>query len=188
MPCAEVRRTVNRVEAVALIVADLAVKLSARERADALLNAWSVREPDAGFVDLPEELRTRMVERDEPDDPDERLYDPLVALALRWQFRGVLNSYLEERLAAVGITATVEGPVEPTVACPCCGFFSLEARNALEICRVCLWEDTGDDPELHSGPNHMTLREGRANFVQHGVCEPRLRAATELDLSRRYRR
>ncbi|MDP1919242.1 MAG: CPCC family cysteine-rich protein [Myxococcales bacterium] len=99
-----------------------------------------------------------------------------------------MNSWLEERLASLGIRATVEGPIEPTVACPCCGFFSLEARNALEICRVCLWEDTGDDPELHSGPNHMALREGRANFVQHGVCEPTLRAGTESDLFRRYRR
>ena len=178
----------NRVEAVSLLVADLAAKLSARQRADALSNAWSVRETDAEFLGLPQEVQARMVGSDEPDDPDDRLYDPLVALALRWQFRGVLNSYLEERLAAMGTTATVEGPIEPTVACPCCGFFSLEARNALEICPVCLWEDTGDDPELHSGPNHMTLREGRANFVQHGVCEPRLRAAVDRDMLRRYRR
>lgn len=178
----------NRVEALSIIVADLAAKLSARERADALVDAWSLRETDAGFLALPAELRRRMAELEGPDDPDDRLYDPLEALSLRCQFRGVLNSYLEERLAAVGITVTVEGPIEPTVACPCCGFFSLEARNDLEICRVCLWEDTGDDPDLHSGPNHLTLREGRANFVEHGVCEPTLRAATELDLSRRYRR
>lgn len=178
----------NRAEALSTLVAGLAAKLSARERADALVDAWSIRETDAEFLSLPEELRARMVGRDGPDDPDDRMYDPLVALALRWQFRGVLNSYLQERLAAMGITTTVEGPIEPTVACPCCGFFSLEARNALEICPVCLWEDTGDDSELHSGPNHMTLREGRANFVRHGVCEPRLRAATDRDMLRRYRR
>lgn len=166
----------------------MASKLSAVEREDALSSAWSFRESDPEFLAIPDELRRRMVELDGPENPDDRVYEPLLALALSWRFRGVLNSYLEERLAAVGITVTVEGLIEPMAACPCCGFFSLEARNELEICPVCLWQDTGDDPGMHSGPNHLSLRDGRTNFLQHGVCEPGLRARTELDVFRRYRR
>ncbi len=178
----------NRTDAISTLVAGLAVKLSAREREDILENAWTLRETDPEFLALPEELRRRMVELERPETPDDRVYEPLLLLALRWQFRGVLNSYLEERLASLGTIVTVEGLIEPTVACPCCGFFSLEARNELEICPVCLWEDTGDDPEMHSGPNHMTLREGRDNFALRGVCDPRNRAAMNLDRLRRYPR
>jgi hypothetical protein len=178
----------NRAEAISTLVAALAAGLTPGEREDALVAAWSLRETAPEFLALPEELKRRMVELEEPENPDDPAYAPLLALALRWPFRGVLNSWLEERLASLGIRATVEGPIEPTVTCPCCGFFSLTDRGDWEICRVCQWEDTGDDLDVHSGPNHMTLREGRANFVRSGVCDPRISPAMDPDRLRRYRR
>ncbi|WP_437729449.1 CPCC family cysteine-rich protein [Sorangium sp. So ce861] len=44
------------------------------------------------------------------------------------------------------------------------------------VCEVCLWEDDGGalgDLDEHSGPNHMTLREGRDNFRRIGACDAR---------------
>jgi hypothetical protein len=58
--------------------------------------------------------------------------------------------------------------------CPCCDFFTLGARGEYDICPVCFWEDAGldlDRPDQPSGPNHLTLREGRHNFRQFGACD-----------------
>lgn len=61
--------------------------------------------------------------------------------------------------------------------CPCCDYFSLARRGEYEICRVCFWEDSGQDLDRldqHSSPNHMTLREGRQNFFEFGACEQQM--------------
>lgn len=70
------------------------------------------------------------------------------------------------------------GAPAPTTAlalCPCCDYHTLPRRGDHEICPVCLWEDDGLDLErvdVHSGPNHLTLREARQNFAEIGACEP----------------
>lgn len=66
-------------------------------------------------------------------------------------------------------------PEDPTPReqCPCCDYVSLPERNNYLICPICFWEDDGidiDRLDVQSGPNHMTLREGRANFQQIGAC------------------
>lgn len=53
--------------------------------------------------------------------------------------------------------------------CPVCGYLTLEERDAYDICAICFWEDDGsDDSELfsESGPNQMTLHEGREIFQE----------------------
>jgi hypothetical protein len=50
----------------------------------------------------------------------------------------------------------------------------LGARGEYEICRICWWEDDGqDDPHadvFRGGPNHgYTLAQARENFQQFGV-------------------
>ena len=58
--------------------------------------------------------------------------------------------------------------------CPCCDYFTLSERGVYDICPVCSWEDDGldiDKMDEHSGPNHMTLNEGRNNFQKHGACD-----------------
>lgn len=52
-------------------------------------------------------------------------------------------------------------------SCPICGYLTLDERDAFDICGICFWEDDGiDDFEENedSGPNHMTLKEGRIIF------------------------
>lgn len=60
------------------------------------------------------------------------------------------------------------------VPCPCCGYPTLERRDAYEICHLCIWEDDGeDDATTHDwggGPNGAySLTEARSNFVTFGT-------------------
>ena len=55
------------------------------------------------------------------------------------------------------------------VTCPCCGFPMLGKPAAYEICRLCVWEDDGQDTpnadEVWGGPNHgYSLADARTNF------------------------
>ena len=63
---------------------------------------------------------------------------------------------------------------KPKHQCPCCDYISLPERGSYLICPICFWEDDGIDVnelDIHSGPNHMTLREGRENFMKYGACD-----------------
>ena len=66
-------------------------------------------------------------------------------------------------------------PEDPTPReqCPCCDYITLPERGSFLICPICFWEDDpfiADELHVHSGPNHITLREGRANFKEFGAC------------------
>lgn len=76
--------------------------------------------------------------------------------------------------------------------CPCCDYYSLMEWAGWSICPVCFWEvDSAsiEEPDRHSSPNQMTLREGRANFERIGACSD---SAAELvcppEIRARYRR
>ena len=69
-------------------------------------------------------------------------------------------------------------PSEKLLPCPCCDYRTLAKRAEYDICPVCFWEDDGvdlDELEQHSGPNHMTLSEGRDNFKALGACDEKSR-------------
>ncbi len=66
----------------------------------------------------------------------------------------------------------------PREQCPCCDYISLPERRNYLICSICFWEDDGldvDQLDQGSGPNHMTLREGRQNFLEIGACDPNMK-------------
>lgn len=69
-------------------------------------------------------------------------------------------------------------PTQPTKAfrCPCCKFKTLHGRGHYEICRVCFWEDDGQDEAdaelVLGGPNgRLSLRQAQINFQQLGAIE-----------------
>jgi len=60
------------------------------------------------------------------------------------------------------------------VICPCCGFPTLEKRGIDDICKLCKWQDDGqDDPhadEVWGGPNFdYSLTEARKNFKTNRI-------------------
>lgn len=100
------------------------------------------------------------VERRPGDDP--HLTDAeLVAQRVRW-----FEEYTAQR--------NVFAPVRDTpYSCPCCGHRTLTERGGYEICRVCDWEDDGqDDHDSHvvrGGPNgRLSLDDARQRFDAGG--------------------
>ena len=53
--------------------------------------------------------------------------------------------------------------------CPCCGYPTLEERGIFEICKLCNWEDDGQDDsyvdEVWGGPNYeLSLTASRVKI------------------------
>jgi hypothetical protein len=70
--------------------------------------------------------------------------------------------------------------------CACCDYFTL-TEGHWEICPVCFWEDDGlglSAPDEVSGPNHISLRQARANFQAFGACDQRMIANVLLPAER----
>jgi hypothetical protein len=62
--------------------------------------------------------------------------------------------------------------------CPCCGFKTLDAPGALQLCAVCWWEDDGqedsDAGDIRLTVNgHLSLDEARVNYTKFGASHPR---------------
>jgi hypothetical protein len=177
----------TRTEAISLLAQQDLAELSLQDRESRLLDWWSMDEGDAGYAELPSELKQAMRDSDSPVDAGLELFDPLLLIALEERYVGVLNDYLNRRLTALGFGELLDGPVEPMAACPCCGFHSLRERGHYEICGVCFWEDDGDSPPDHvSGPNRMTLREAQSNFKRIGAMNERALHHVLADGRERY--
>ena len=74
----------------------------------------------------------------------------------------------------------VSKPEQPnkTYRCPCCGFRTLRGRGQDEICKVCFWQDDGQDDhdanDVRGGPNKaLSLAQARINFRAFGAVEER---------------
>ena len=65
------------------------------------------------------------------------------------------------------------------VRCPCCRNRTIEERNNNEICRVCFWQDDGQDDQdqddVRGGPNGLlSLKQARLNYAKYGASDPKL--------------
>ncbi|GAA3296344.1 hypothetical protein GCM10020295_25880 [Streptomyces cinereospinus] len=85
---------------------------------------------------------------------------------------------LVDKDGAVAFINVQGGAAAGPYRCPCCGFITLAERGAYEICRVCFWEDDGQDEhdagEVRGGPNRgLSLREARRNYQEISACDER---------------
>lgn len=60
--------------------------------------------------------------------------------------------------------------------CPCCGCRTLSERGGFEICKVCYWEDDGQDEHdadvVRGGPNgKLSLTQARTHYLLFEACE-----------------
>jgi hypothetical protein len=72
----------------------------------------------------------------------------------------------------VNVVHSGEGPYP----CPCCGYLTLSERGGDLICKVCFWEDDGQDEHdadvVRGGPNKpLSLTLARANFRRIGAVD-----------------
>ena len=60
------------------------------------------------------------------------------------------------------------------LACPCCGYETLDEIGIYDICPICFWEDSPVQRHLidqGGGPNPMSLLDAQANYRKIGACE-----------------
>lgn len=163
--------------------------MSKEERESELLNMWGIDDEDPEFTVLPDSLQEEILQTDGPvADVMSPRYDLLLMEALKKEYVGVKNDYLSERVSRIlGEEIVVEGQEDKLLACPCCMYRTLTERGQYFICRVCFWEDDGNDKLGHySGPNHMTLAEGRDHFVKYGAVTPSALKYIKPDAKKRY--
>lgn len=177
----------RRDEAIFVLAQREVAALTRDARQAMLLDWWTIDELDPEFEGLPAAIRSRLAGLDEPDDCMDPVFDSLLLVACRRAFVGVLNSYLQQRMASIGVVVVVEGAVEQLVACPCCRYRTLRRGGEFEICKVCFWEDDGTGSlDVRSAPNRMTLREARSNFHRIGAASVSAQAHVLPDGAMRY--
>ena len=173
--CAEALKLnpMNRAEAIKKLVEHQVLECSAKERSTIIECCFLEYDSDEEFVVFDDSLRAELLSGDIKGNLKDKRYDPIVVESLIYDYEGVKNSYIIDNLSACGITVSaIAGAPTVMESCPCCGFQTLSEKGSYDICAVCFWEDDGVlEPEKHSGPNHMTLAEGQANFKKYGACD-----------------
>jgi hypothetical protein len=164
----------DRMSAIQMLAAHDVRELSPSDRARRVQD-WSEWEPsDPELQGFPENLRLILLRRKRRPAAADPIYDPLLNVIAKRAYVGVTNEYLETRLGGLGIGESVDGQLELLHPCLCCRHRTLAAQSDYEICPVCFWENDGVGDELaYSGPNRMTLAEGRHNYERLGACEER---------------
>lgn len=163
--------------------------LDSAGRESKLLDWWYIDEEDIEYHSLSDDLKLEMAEHEVPADVDRPIFDPLLLLALRYAYYGVRNDYLKSQIEGMGYFDEVVGSAEAMLPCLCCGYKTLRSRGSYDICKVCFWEDDGQTLlDKMSGPNHMTLREAKANFDRYGAVDEQARSFVLSDGRDRYQR
>lgn len=175
-----------------------AIRILSRSRLNALTlserkeQLWSMSnerwDSDPNWESLDPVVRQALSNDNEGEisDVESPRYDPALMLWLESTFEGASNGYLLNRLRELSVETEGiigDGPIlEP---CPCCGLRTILRRGEYHICRVCWWEDDGQDngtADVESGPNRLSLTRARANYLKTGISDPSrtdLRASQE---------
>lgn len=166
-------RWVDRRQAIKIIAASECDSIPPEDREAIILNAWGLDERDEIFHLLPSSLREELLSFGEPQaDIMSSQYDTLVRVLCESGY----SEYPNEELAAIVSdilkrSVTVDGKRPEKQACPCCGEKTLSIRGEYDICSNCGWEDDGIEEEgKYSNPNHMTLKQGKENYLLYGRC------------------
>ena len=159
----------DRKEAIRIIVANGC--LTREDRELLIYNAWGLDGSDEIFYLLPEDLMSELLDYDEPqEDIMSSKYDELVRLISELSYGQYSNEKLANILGEIlDKQVNVIGDDPILYSCPCCGKKTLWKRGEYDICSCCGWEDDGiEEDNKYSSPNHMTLGQGRRNYLLSG--------------------
>lgn len=169
----------DRGQAIRIVAEKQLRALSLEERGEQLwtmtVEGW---DEDPRWASLPADLRREFDEEAEFEDPADRRYDPVLMIWLESELAGSANQYLTKLLRESGVDGEAVTGEEPELTpCPCCGLRSLSSRGDYEICRVCWWEDDGQDNDradtVMGGPNYqLSLTQARVNHLREGISDP----------------
>lgn len=79
------------------------------------------------------------------------------------------RNYFKQHFPPIMIVGPVSALDIQYNTCPVCGYYCLNTRASFDICFMCFWEDDwleAYEPEKVSGPNRMSLHEGRMEFYE----------------------
>ena len=163
----------DRKQAIEIIATNECEKVSPEDREAIIFNAWGLDDEDEIFHLLSFSLRQELLSFEEPQaDTMSPRYDTLVKLLCEYSYSGYSNEKLG--IMASNIlkkTVIVYGEQPEEYTCPCCGEKTLSTQGEYDICSNCGWEDDGImDEKKYSNPNHMTLKQGRKNYLLYGKC------------------
>lgn len=162
----------TRDECMKILAADEIKSMPLSERDLIIQNAWGLDETDEIFSLLSIELCNEMLAFDEPQhETSNELYTDLLFFTIADSYKFFSNDKLSKLVSKiVKKNILVEGMEPELFTCPCCGYKTLTTRGEYEICSICLWEDSGtDQDDVYSGPNHMTLKEAKNNYLTYGT-------------------
>jgi len=157
-------------------------ELSKIERAEQLevmtLEDWSNTE---GWNSLSKSVRNEFEYGEEIKNPELEKYDSVLMIWLKYRLQSVTNEFLCKKLnidKIIGESIKLE-------SCPCCGNRTIGERGNYEICKVCWWEDEGQDnqhsEQVMGGPNYeISLVMGRYNYLTYGLYDPKRTDLMEL--------
>lgn len=164
----------NRTEAIKIISSIELSKMSKEDRMLIIHNAWGLDEEDEEFYLLHENLKEELLNYAEPQhDIMSSEYDDLVKIVCESSYDEYSNEQLQNMVSDILEKAVfIEGENPKKYSCPCCGKETLSLRGEYDICANCNWEDDGNESEdTYSSVNHMTLRQGKKNYLLYGRCE-----------------
>ncbi len=124
------------------------------------------------------EVKKEFAEQTKIIEPFNSKYNSVLKLWLRSNYLGAQNEFLLDRVRSINPEIIeITGQPHQLLSCPCCGFQTLDSHGDYDICKVCWWEDDGQDNnnayKLMGGPNHgMTLIQSRINFLKYGIYDP----------------
>lgn len=106
------------------------------------------------------------MEHETPPPEINKIYDPIISVALKNEFKGATNSYLSDLMLEKGLELhAVSGIIEQLEPCPCCGYRTLAIRYEYEICALCNWEDTVlIDPDKYNPANQSSINIAKEIF------------------------
>ena len=159
-------KKINRADAIEILCNLILPSLSSDVRDGYILDWWGIDEDNPEFFTLSENIKTLLAEHETPPLEANKIYNPIISIALKNELKGVTNSYLSDLMVEKGLALhTVTGTIEQLESCPCCGYRTLTIRHEYEICALCNWEDTVPiDPDRYNSANQSSLNTAKEIF------------------------